>query len=477
MKKLYFFSMLIFSLQFSVLGKEGSETNVGTSKWTGGFNLNLLDFYSPRMDGFKPFKYPTGFGPQLSAWRNFGGTGLALDLNTTIPFGTTNIEKNGTYPNVNRYLLFAGAGLVYKFTNDYMLKPTSMFAPYIFANAAGSYARVNGDKDNKKFGFGIPVGAGLNIRMGEGVAFNVKGGYTFGLTDYFQDHVMLGAGIMADLNRKKEAPTPIAIPAPAPEPDTDGDGIVDKDDECPSEAGLATLNGCPDKDGDGIADAKDACPEIAGLAIYSGCPDTDGDGVADNLDKCPKEAGLVRLQGCPEPDSDKDGIIDVEDRCPNEAGTLAFKGCPDTDGDGLADIDDKCPKKVGPISNQGCPEVKAEVKKRLDFAASAIKFESGKATLKPESYKILDEVVAIMKEYDDYKVSVNGYTDNTGKPELNQTLSEQRAKVCADYLISKGIDASRVSSAGFGSSNPIADNKTPAGRALNRRTEFKLTLK
>jgi outer membrane protein OmpA-like peptidoglycan-associated protein len=82
-----------------------------------------------------------------------------------------------------------------------------------------------------------------------------------------------------------------------------------------------------------------------------------------------------------------------------------------------------------------------------------------------------------MKEYDDYKVSVNGYTDNTGKPELNQTLSEQRAKVCADYLISKGIDASRVSSAGFGSSNPIADNKTPAGRALNRRTEFKLTLK
>jgi len=69
-------------------------------------------------------------------------------------------------------------------------------------------------------------------------------------------------------------------------------------------------------------------------------------------------------------------------------------------------------------------------------------------------------------------IDIDGYTDSQGSDELNQTLSENRAKSVKDYLVSKGIDESRLKSTGYGETNPIADNKTAAGRAKNRRTEM-----
>ena len=260
-------------------------------------------------------------------------------------------------------------------------------------------------------------------------------------------------------------------------PDTDGDGIRDSEDGCPEEAGLRVTGGCPDIDGDGIVDSKDNCPNESGLVAFDGCPDTDGDGIADKDDACPNEPGSQAKKGCPSRDTDGDGVNDDKDDCPNVKGLVTFNGCPDTDGDGVIDELDKCPNTVGTKNGKGCPEIAKEDKEILDLAVKAVQFESGNARLKRESYKILDQVVSVMKKYSAYSMSIAGHTDSMGKESSNQELSEKRAKACYDYLTSKGIRANRMVHAGYGESSPIASNDTVAGRKQNRRVEFSLFIK
>ncbi len=235
---------------------------------------------------------------------------------------------------------------------------------------------------------------------------------------------------------------------PAPPKDTDGDGILDAEDACPSVAGKKEFNGCPDTDGDGIEDAKDKCPTVAGIAVFSGCADTDGDGLQDS-----------------------------EDECPAEKGDIALKGCPDTDKDGVADKNDKCVDKPGPIDNDGCPRVTEKILKRLSFAAQAIQFETGKAIIKKTSYKQLDEVVKILNEYPDYQLVIDGHTDNTGKADKNQILSEARANAVKAYFEQKGTSADRMIATGYGAAKPLVANTTTAAKAKNRRVELDLKLK
>ncbi len=153
---------------------------------------------------------------------------------------------------------------------------------------------------------------------------------------------------------------------------------------------------------------------------------------------------------------------------------IQYRGCPDTDGDGIQDKLDSCPNSPGPESNKGCPVIEKEDREVLDFAMRAIQFDLGKATLKNESFGILDKIAKVMRKYDAYNLAIGGHTDNTGSPAFNLSLSEKRAKICYEYLISKGIDASRLSYAGYGATKPISENRTENGRFLNRRTEFNL---
>ena len=229
--------------------------------------------------------------------------------------------------------------------------------------------------------------------------------------------------------------------------DTDNDGIYDKDDACPEVNGLKQFNGCPDTDLDGIADKDDACPDVAGVKSLGGCPDADGDGITDKKDNCPEVKGPKENNGCPWPDKDGDSVLDKDDKCPDVKGTVA---------------------------NKGCPEVSEEAIKRLNDYAKTILFDTNKATFQQRTYPVLEAITAILKEYPSSNFSIEGHTDSDGKDAANQTLSENRAAAVKDYLIEKGIAASRLSSKGFGESMPIDTNKTKAGKANNRRVEVKL---
>ncbi len=102
-------------------------------------------------------------------------------------------------------------------------------------------------------------------------------------------------------------------------------------------------------------------------------------------------------------------------------------------------------------------------------------FDVNKFDLKAESQAELDKLVLLLTENPSLKIEIGGHTDNVGKPADNLTLSNNRANAVVNYLTSKGITPQRLSAKGYGETKPVADNKTDAGRALNRRTEMKVT--
>lgn len=317
------------------------------------------------------------------------------------------------------------------------LADNHLINPYITAGIGGGYY-------SGEFAAYVPTGVGLQFNFKNTTYLFIQSAYRWSLgKDDLKSHLAYTLGLAANIGREK----PLPPPPPPPVLDRDGDGVNDDVDRCPDTPGLAALQGCPDRDGDGIADMDDKCPDQAGIAKYQGCPipDTDGDGINDEEDKCPQVKGVARYQGCP---------------------------IPDTDGDGVNDEEDKCPSRPGPASNYGCPEIKKEVIEKINYAAKNVFFATGSYKLLAKSNKALNDVVTIMKADETLNLDIDGHTDSQGSDELNQTLSDNRAKAVKDYLVSKGISESRLKSTGYGESKPVADNATAAGRAKNRRTEM-----
>ena len=103
---------------------------------------------------------------------------------------------------------------------------------------------------------------------------------------------------------------------------------------------------------------------------------------------------------------------------------------------------------------------------------SDVLFEFGQYTLKPEAREKLAKVSGILLSFPGLTLEVDGYTDNVGSDEFNQTLSEKRAGAVRDYLTSEGVPADSITTKGFGKTNPVASNDTPEGRQENRRVEL-----
>jgi OOP family OmpA-OmpF porin len=117
------------------------------------------------------------------------------------------------------------------------------------------------------------------------------------------------------------------------------------------------------------------------------------------------------------------------------------------------------------------PELPQPQAEEPHFVLDGVNFDTGKATIRSESIKRLDAVVEYMSHKLSSRIEIAGHTDNAGNPKTNKALSEKRAQACRDYLISKGIDGSRITAIGYGDERPIASNDTEAGRQENRRIE------
>jgi len=109
---------------------------------------------------------------------------------------------------------------------------------------------------------------------------------------------------------------------------------------------------------------------------------------------------------------------------------------------------------------------------RDGFIALYINFDTAKADIRPDSQATVDQIAALLKQNPALKLSIEGHTDNTGTPAQNKTLSEQRANAVMAAIVKQGVAASRMSAVGWGQEKPVADNRTEAGRAKNRRVEL-----
>jgi len=159
----------------------------------------------------------------------------------------------------------------------------------------------------------------------------------------------------------------------------------------------------------------------------------------------------------------------------------------DSDGDGVADLFDKCPNtpQGTKVDGAGCPLtitntiikqeriITKEDQATVSAAVKNLEFDFAKSTIRDHSKPSLDKLAEVLKAKN-FNLKLSGYTDNVGSQAANLKLSQARANAVKDYLVAQGVNESQIVAEGFGKDSPIASNATEAGRAMNRRVEFKL---
>ena len=450
-----------------------------------------------------PTSIPTGsyfgdatptFAPQVAVSRAMGGLRLA---------GNVGYRLRGESEFVN---LIVGQELFYRAGVAYRLHDGWNVPLQLAASLRGStyvldpFSQINTNPLEVLAGATVDVGddwqlfadVGTGIVAGFGVPqFRALAGVRLSPRQLDRDHDGITDRVDAcpDVAEDKDSFEDVDG---CPDPDNDRDGIVDTADQCPLDPedvdSFEDQNGCPDPDNDrdGILDVKDDCPlqpeDFDSFEDNNGCPDPDNDqdGIVDVDDRCPVVPGVVAHQGCPPPDRDGDGVADSEDACIDVPGLAVFQGCGDRDRDGIADNVDKCPDEPETINGfqdeDGCPDKgKSKVlltKNKIEILEKVF-FDFDKATIQKRSFALLNQVVLVLKANPQIdKLRVEGHTDADGDDKYNFKLSDARAASVRTYLADHGVEAIRLSSAGYGETRPIADNKTAAGREKNRRVEF-----
>jgi len=382
------------------------------------------------------------------------------------------------------------------------------FFPYIFGGAGILYYRYDkfpadmaaGTERNGWVPF-VPVGAGAQLRVSAGTQFEVRGTYNH----------MFSADVSPASTRKDDDSffgvlAGVRFRASGGNPDIDGDGLTNR-----LEKSIGTDPRNADSDADSLTDGKEhdtyttnplnRDTDSDGLgdgaeAVVHGTDalkdDTDGDGLSDYAEITQHNTSPTK------PDTDDDGLTDGREI--SELKTDPTK--PDTDGDGLTDGAEVTTHKTDPLkmdTDGGTIADGLEVERRtnpLDPADDmpetpapqvimfeldkpvvlpGIQFEFNKAVIKPESETILMQAYTSLKDHPEIEVEISGHADAIGSDEYNRELSGRRAESVRQWMINKGIAATRLTSIGYGESRPIASNDTEEGRALNRRIEFKRT--
>jgi len=392
--------------------------------------------------------------------------------------GTWAASYQDTFPGAKHNFFLGGADLRLGLRPAYQ-----RFVPYLLVGGGYATSHTTGHSPDYLARGAATVGAGLLVNV-----INQRTYLRFQVRDIlfrdrdlfdFSNHYAVTAGLHYAWGSKPM--------------DQDRDGVRDALDRCPNTPLGATVDvhGCPhDADGDGVLDGLDKCNDTPkGCKIDgSGCSiDSDGDGVCDGIDQCPNtpKGATVNAQGCPS-DADGDGVLDGLDKCNDtpKGCTIDASGCQtDADGDGVCDGLDKCPNTPAglKVDVNGCPiEVSEKETQLLDTGTIRIQninFDTGKATIKPESFPVIEDVARILQQYPTLNIEIGGHTDNVGTPEKNLELSHARAESVLVYMKDHfpNLNASQYSAKGYGDERPVAPNSSALGRAKNRRVEFRVT--
>lgn len=494
--------LLISAMLF--LGIVATHAQTADKKWGLGVQLGTMEYNGDYEDQFYSFSKKLGFGANVSRYLN-----PSFDLLGQFFYGKAEGNDGGRLSGLPTILSFDASmynlNLLakYKLNNGYILKETARFAPYLLGGLGANLSVANGAaeiaaasssssldpsifwagllSDKKTVNPNLYGGLGVNIRVTEAISVAVQTAIIRPFTDKIDAwYPELEANKHVDFFTENTVGVNISL-GKSKKKDSDGDGVPDKLDKCPdTPAGVPVdADGCPlDSDKDGVPDYLDKCPNTPpGVKVDAdGCPlDTDKDGVPDYLDECPDVPGLVALNGCP--DSDGDGVPDKDDRCPNTPKGYKVDrfGCPlDSDQDGIPDSEDDCPDKPGVAELKGCPFDAQAIIGKYNISMKPLYFDFDSYKLKPEGIETLDKIANALSNHQDFGVQFDGHADYTGPEEYNLGLSERRANSAKGYLLKKGIVDNRIRLQYFGESKPAQDNRTKAGRALNRRVEYSL---
>jgi outer membrane protein OmpA-like peptidoglycan-associated protein len=354
---------------------------------------------------------------------------------------------------------YGGAGMMHfnpKDENDKVLKN----------NGLNKYKRTTAE---------LPIGGGLEYWFEKHTAVELTGTYHYTLTEYLDDRY----------SSKKDAFWSGALTLfgviTSGNEDSDGDKLTDDLEEQ-----LGTDPNNPDTDGDGLTDGEEY------LTYHTNPldPDSDHDGLTDGEE--------VKIYHTDPNNRDTDG-----DGCTDGDEVKKYKTDPlkkDTDNGGVDDCveiargtnpldpSDDLPPKPAPVKEIKPPEVEVKqeappiptndvtaIKVGESLVLPGVNFEVNKTVLTPGAKITLDAVALTLIEHSDVELLIEGHTDISGTHKHNMTLSDGRAKAVKTYLQSKGIDAARLTTIGYGPDKPVADNKTKEGKAKNRRIEFRRT--
>ncbi|HKQ18577.1 MAG TPA: OmpA family protein [Candidatus Eisenbacteria bacterium] len=392
------------------------------------------------------------------------------------------LEARGNFGSHDSVLGAGGLDILHGEGNLTWFVGGGAIRPYLTAGAGAVRLSADGNSESR---FAWNAGMGFAIRISDKVGLRIDGrdiSYKVFVPSDGEERFRHGPEIFGG----------ISLGFGGGVSDEDRDGVRDKVDQCPGTPVGARIdaNGCPiDGDGDGVPDGIDKCDGTQRGATVDavGCPaDTDSDGVLDGIDKCSATPAGARVDanGCPA-DSDNDGVFDGADQCDGTPTgcTVNTNGCPsDSDNDGVCDGIDTCPDTptTARVDQTGCPiRVSSKETELLEtgmIRLQDVNFDTGKATIKADSYRALDEVGDILTRWPELRIEIAGHTDSRGSDARNQTLSDARAKSVLEYLLNKfpELRPERFTSRGYGETSPIASNTTTLGMAKNRRVEFRV---
>jgi OmpA-OmpF porin, OOP family len=410
--------------------------------WGLSYRYNFYDYASDaNFPSFNNFSDMTR-GAEVGALYNFNqyfALNVPLRLATVTPKGTT----AGTF--LSPQALFGiDALLNFKIFGD----KNWFVSPYAVLGVSNQWL-------GSTYDLGIPFGLGLNFKIADGVNFNLQSLRRASTTDNRNSWIH-GVGLTFDFGggvateeKVIETPKPTKI------------AVVD-DSKARAEAAAAAAKA------EAEAAAMRAKAEAEAAAARA-------------------EADAAAAKARAEADAAAAKARAEADAAAKAAAAAAVAANKDSDGDGVPDREDKCPTVAGPASNGGCPVAAApaapkpaapvteEIKKEIAYATELVQFQTGSSVLTGGSNAVLDKVAAILVKNPGLKLSIGGHTDSQGNENTNRALSAARAKACHSYLVARGVAGTRMSHAGYGSSQPRADNKTPEGRATNRRVEFNVS--